>query len=304
MAEPHQKWSGKSRGGYWGNLCFFWLIKYIGLWSAYLLLWPVALYFIPAAPAATVALWDYYRRSLHCGKLASMLNIYLHYYRFGQILIDKIALNEGMTPQYRFNTDEVDEFLKKFIPISSKGAIFIGAHIGNWESGSHLFGDFANKMHFVMFRNQANQKHTDYSPNTLSRIIPLSENPLDYLLQIKSTLDQGEFICIQGDRYIQGQRTLSANFMGREALFPQGPFHLSARFRVPVIFYFATRHPHKTYRFNFRIAEPVQTNSHVSPALQLLHQYITALEEILSQTPQQWFNFYCFWDSAAISQIK
>ena len=41
-----------------------------------------------------------------------MLNIYLHYYRFGQILIDKIALNEGMTPQYRFNTDEVDEFLK------------------------------------------------------------------------------------------------------------------------------------------------------------------------------------------------
>ena len=68
--------------------------------------------------------------------------------------------------------------------------------------------------------------------------------------------------------------------------------------KVPVVFYFAMREPGRTYRFHFIIAEPVVRIKEKKAEMALLEQYTVALEQILKRYPEQWFNYYPFWEPA------
>lgn len=295
--KKRKKWDGKSRGGYLGNLIFECLIRYIGVRSAYLLLIFVAVYFIPAAPKATFSLWYYNRRIFHHGFFKSLFLLYLHYYRFGQILIDKIAIVSGRENEYEFDTENRDAFKDSFRRLQNNGCIFIGAHIGSWETGVKFFGKEGKKINVFMFQSHSNrEKHIPGE----HKIQSLTGDPIENILKIKSVLDAHEYVCFQGDRFMPGQRTLKAMFLGEEAEFPLGPFHFSARVNVPVVFYFSMRLPQKGYRFYLYEAKPILHNISESPQKQLLNQYIDILEKVVRKYPQQWFNFYPFWKNQSV----
>lgn len=85
--------------------------------------------------------------------------------------------------------------------------------------------------------------------------------------------------------------------MGQEASFPIGPFLLATRMKVPVVFYFAMREVKQTYHFHFIPAESVARSKEKRAEQLLLEQYVNALEKIIGQYPEQWFNYYPFWKS-------
>ena len=111
------------------------------------------------------------------------------------------------------------------------------------------------------------------------------------MLTIKKALNAGEYICLQGDRYTNDEHTLEADFMGRAADFPEGPFLLASRLRVPVVFFYSVR-ANGGYTFKFVIADvgDRQCDKH-----DLLAQYVNSLEQVVRAHPQMWFNFYQFW---------
>ncbi len=142
-------WSGKSRGGGFGHRFFIFLIRKAGIGFAYGFLSLVVIYFIPFAPRATAAVWFYYRRVLGYGRLRAARALFTHYYRFGQTLIDKIAIGAGLSDRYRFEFDNYDEFLR--ILDSGTGVVMIGAHVGSWEAGARFFGDYARRINIVLY---------------------------------------------------------------------------------------------------------------------------------------------------------
>lgn len=75
-----------------------------------------------------------------------MLN---NYYRLGQILIDKVAIGNGMIDKYHFKFNHYQEFLN--VLDGDQGVIMIGAHVGNWEIGTPFFNDYSKKMNVVMY---------------------------------------------------------------------------------------------------------------------------------------------------------
>ena len=87
------------------------------------------------------------------------------------------------------------------------------------------------------------------------KIIPVNEDNLTHVFRITEALERKEYVCFQGDRYLNKEKLLSSPFMGKEAEFPMGPFLLASKMRVPVVFYFAMREAKKNYRFHFFIAE-------------------------------------------------
>ncbi len=224
--------------------------------------------------------------------------LFCNYYRLGQILIDKVAIGNGMNDKYKFRFENYDEFLD--ILNAEKGTIIIGAHIGNWEIGTPFFDEYGKKINIVLFDAEYQKIKEILHKNSVSsdfKVIPIRENSLTHIFAIKEALDNKEYVCFQGDRYINEERRLKCTFMGKEAYFPSGPFLLAAKMKVPVVFYFAMREPHKTYRFHFSLATPVSKNSDNKPEQQILEQYVTALEAILKKYPEQWFNYYSFWQT-------
>lgn len=83
------------------------------------------------------------------------------------------------------------------------------------------------------------------------KIIPVNEDNLTHVFRITEALERKEYVCFQGDRYLNKEKLLSSPFMGKEAEFPMGPFLLASKMRVPVVFYFAMREAKKKLSFPF-----------------------------------------------------
>lgn len=126
------------------------------------------------------------------------------------------------------------------------------------------------------------------------KIIPVNEDNLTHVFRITEALNKQEYVCFQGDRYLNKEKLLSHTFMGWEAFFPAGPFLLASRMRVPVVFYFAMREPGRTYRFHFVISKNPRRTPEKKAEQALLEEYTSTLEQIVKRYPEQWFNYYDF----------
>ena len=173
----------------------------------------------------------------------------MHYFVFGQTLIDKIALKAGMTDRFTFAFDRYERFLE--ILDGNKGVIMIGAHVGSWEAGSVFFGDYGKKMNIVMFdaeRPEVREVLERHSSDAGYRIIPVNRGAIEAIVQIKLSLDAGEYVCFNGDRYIDEATAVEKDFLGGTARFPAGPFRIAQKCRVPVVFYYSMREKGGRYR--------------------------------------------------------
>lgn len=290
-------WKGTSRGGAFGYRFFIFIIKTFGVRFAYFFLVFVALHFIPFAPLATHSNWYYFRKVKQYGVMKSVWMLYVNYYRFGQIIIDKVAARSGLEEKYRYEFENYESFLD--VLNGDTGVIMIGAHIGNWEIGGSFFGDYAKKMNIVMYdaeyRNikkvlEQNLEGFNYN------VIPIKEDDFEHVYRIKDALDRKEYVCFQGDRFVSEKTAKAVDFLGKPAAFPVGPFQISARYKVPVVFFFSMREKRMTYRFKFFIADIASEASSRKTADVLMQQYIGVLETVLCHYPEQWFNYYKFWD--------
>lgn len=294
MGNNPKQWNGKSRGGRFGYQFFVYTIRLLGVRCAYIFLAFIVIYFIPFAPKATKAIWQYNRQRRGLGIFASIKELYCHYYVFGQTLIDKIAMRGGLTSKYHYEFDNYQRFLE--ILNSGQGVVMIGAHIGCWEAGAGFFGNYGKKINIVMIDAEHQQIKDVLEDNANEEnnynIIPLNHNIIDAMLQMKVALNKGEYICFNGDRYIGKENTTSVDFLGSKALFPKGLFQIAVKCRVPVVFYYSMREPNCTYRFIFE--EPLLANKPTPEYV--LEQYSKSLEKIVTKYPRQWFNFYDFWN--------
>ena len=296
MAKSEKReWSGKSRGGRFGYQFFVFTIRLLGIRCAYFFLAFIVIYFIPFAPSATKAIWRYNRQRRGLGVLASIKELYCHYFLFGQTLIDKIALKSGLADRYHYVLDNYDHCME--VISSGQGAVMIGAHVGCWVAGTGFFGPHGKSVNIVMYdaEHQDIKEVVEGSAQQKNnyKVISLNNDVVGAMLQIKVALNKGEYICFTGDRYMEKEHTSSVDFLGAPALFPNGLFKIAAKCRVPVVFYFAMREPNCTYRLIFEEAVIEGRMTHEA----LLQQYAKSLEKVVQKYPRQWFNFYDFWNT-------
>lgn len=297
MGDNDANWKGKTRGGTFGYLFFILLIKGLGVRAAYVFLCLVVVYFIPFAPKATCATWRYARNRLGYGRFRSVSFLLGNYYRLGQTLIDKVAIGSGLSEGYQFDFGpDYEDFLK--VLNGKEGVIMIGAHVGNWEIGAPFFDDYGKRMNIVMFDAEYQKIKELLEANTNGKnykVIPVNEDNLTHIFRIRDVLDKGEYVCFQGDRHVEGSQVFTETFLGKEASFPAGPFLLASRLGVPVVFYFAIRGKGMRYQFHFLLAQPEKRAKGEKTGQGLLRQYVSALETIVKQYPEQWYNYYDFW---------
>lgn len=291
------EWKGKTRGGSFGYQFFIYLIKYFGLGAAYLFQSLVVIYFVFFAPRATTSSWFYWRKIHGKNRLQAIRMLYLHYYRFGQVLIDKIAALAGFSNKFQYDFYDYEAFLD--VLNGDTGVVMIGAHFGNWEIGGQFFGKYAKKINIVMYDAEY-QKIKDKLQRIMGyntyRVIAVNEDSWSHVFAIKEALGRNEYVCFQGDRFVSEKHILKTLFLGKEAKFPAGPFQIASRFKVPVVFYFSEKESRYKYSFRFFFANPVKRNKEIKPEEALLSQYISVLESRVKIHPEQWFNFYSFWE--------
>ncbi len=293
-------WQGKTRGGVLGYQLFILALKYLGLPYAYFFLRFVVVYFFVFAPKSFRSSFFYFNTILHRNPLHSVVNIFKNYYMFGQVLLDKAAIMAGFKTHLTFEFDG-EENLRKMLE-GNTGGLLIGGHVGNFEIAGYLLNRLEAKINVVMYdaeRQQIKKYFSDIQLNKYVNVITI-KNDYSHIFEISNALRNKELVCLHGDRFVEGSKTVLCDFLGRKALFPTGPFYLAAKYEVPVSFVFAMKESSSHYHF---YGSPLHTFEYLpsiakrNEALKhIVEKYISELEKIIAKYPEQWFNYFMFWE--------
>jgi predicted LPLAT superfamily acyltransferase len=289
-------WKGQSRGGTLGNKIFLLLLKNFGIAPAYWLLRFVALYYFLFSHGSNRHIHFYFRKIKGFGRVRSRLAVYRNYYIFGQVLIDKVAILSGLKEKYAFELGDEEELRKM-----ADGGLIISAHVGNWEMAPRLSDRIERTFNVVMLDAEHRRIKAMLEEAITERkmnIIPIRDD-LSHMVLISQALGRNELIAMHGDRFLEGMKTMEAKFLGHDARFPEGPFSLAARLGVAVSFAFVMKDGPRKYHF---YATPAKSYAGLGKkgARQALEDYVSALEGALGRHPEQWFNYYGFWNELAI----
>ncbi len=274
------------------------LLKAGGLPAAYFLLYFVALYFFFFSGGTFRHSYDFYRKALGYGRLKSFFAVYRNYYAFGQVLVDRTAVMAGFRTGISF-TFEGEEHLRKMAS-EGKGALLISAHMGNFEMAGHMLERLQRHTSIIMY-DAEHERIKQYMSQILQKSydIIVLRNDNSHIYEIRRAMENGDIICMHGDRFLKGNRVVHCRFMGREAAFPAGPFYLALRNPIPVSFVFAMKSGRRSY--HFYASEPVvycrgTGGSARDEAVRSIAQdYAGKVENMIRRYPYQWFNFYDFW---------
>lgn len=221
---------------------------------------------------------------------------------FADALLDKLDVWNG-----RLGLEQIQlidpQGVRERLHREPRGQMLVGAHLGNLEVCRAL-AELSEK---VKMNVLVHTKHAEQFNRLLGeagashmRLIQVSELDAAIMLQLSERLERGEWLAIAGDRVpLHGGRNISVNFLGHPAAFPQGPWLLAGLLQCPVNLMSCLK---INDRYQVRLepfAERVQWKRSEREAVirDWVQRYAKCLGEQCLDAPQQWFNFYPFWNS-------
>ena len=288
------KWQGKSKGTVLGYRIFVFLMRHLGIYAAYSLLIFVAFYYFLTEWQSNRFMFYYFRHRLGYSLAKTIGSLYLSYFTFGQIIIDKIAILAGLEHKFTFDFDG-QKLLFKLLE-EQQGGVLISAHIGNFEIAEPFFRKIDLKLQISTITTDMERSVIkEYlegitERKSLNQYIYVKPD-MSHIFEINDVIAHKNIVCFTGDRYFEGGRSLKGRLLGAEATFPAGPFVIASRLKVPVVFVYVMKEKGLHYHLYARIAEVKKAD-----AESLLEAYTDSMEQMLRKYPLQWLNYFNFWE--------
>lgn len=302
MAEQleHGEWRGNTGGMTWMHRVLIWAFRYINPRLVYA---GMAVFVIPFymlfAHKGYISMYHYFRLRQGYGVWKSFRYVYLNHYRFGQIILDRFAVFAGR--EFLFELEGYDKYLE--LCHEDSGFIILSCHVGNYELAGYTFKATEKRYNALVFPGEAKavmeNRNRVLSENNI-HMIPMSED-MSHIFLINDALASGEIVSIPGDRIFGSPRYVECDFMGSRARFPLGPYMMALQREVPTIATFVMKE--SAYRYQVYIRR-IQTDdrqfaNRTEQAANLAQHFASEIEAILKQYPEQWFNYYEFWNHDA-----
>jgi predicted LPLAT superfamily acyltransferase len=184
-----------------------------------------------------------------------------------------------------------------------RGVLLIGSHFGNLEYSRAV----AHRHHDLIINILLYDRHAanfaslvgSSVPESRLNLIQVTDLDIELALRLKEKVDAGEWVLIAGDRVPVGDsdNVAAANFLGRPAPFPIGPYVLGGLLDCPVYLLHCYRDGEQ-YRLGMEhFADKIQAEriNGVRNYNRYVQRYAMMLERLVCRQPLQWFNFYDFW---------
>lgn len=292
----HDNWKGNTGGTPWMQRFLIVWLRHLSLRSLYAVMACVIPWYVLLNGRGRRAIWHYFHLHQGCGAVCSIRMTFLNFYRFGQIILDRFAVYAGQ--RFSFSFDGFDEFEK--CCAGEKGIVLLCAHVGNFEISGYSLSAGGRRINSLVFDGETETVMTNraraFAGNNI-RMVPVRED-MSHIFLMNSALADGEIVTVHGDRLFGSSKSVVHDFLGAPARFPKGPYVLAASRDVPTFAVFTMKTGYKSYRIHFRRLDVPASGageSAVEKERRLLDGYVAALEAIVREYPEQWFNYYEFW---------
>lgn len=292
MAE--QAWEGTTFGTGFMHRWLIGALRHtdVRLWYAFaaVCVIPFCVIFSPATRYA----FSYFRHRQHYGRVKSLWKSYVSLVLFSQVVIDRFALFAGK--RMKLHVENYDRF--KDLAAKEPGFVMLSAHVGCYEmAGYELVSDrkpfnalvFAGEKASVMRGREKLFKHSRI------HMIPVKKD-MSHLFEIDRALADGEIVSIPADRSLGSKKTVTVNLLGAPAQLPAGPFSVAAMRGLDVI----TVNVMKTSVTGYTAFVAALNYDKEAPRRQQIQQladeYAQELDCVLKRYPEQWYNYFDFWN--------
>jgi predicted LPLAT superfamily acyltransferase len=300
------KWASMDeRGMAWGLKFLATTYKTLGYRACWVAMQPVLLYFFLTGSLqrkASQLYWEKIYTVQGRKGLPKFHQLWTHYQSFGHMALDKLAawMGDIQTSDLIIpNEVEIDAIVTK-----KQGILVIASHLGNIEICRALSKKrhdikitvFAHTKHAVRF----NQLLSSYNKDAAIDVVQVDDMGPATAIELQERLAHGEWIVIAGDRTpVVGDKRLShLEFLGKQAPFSQGPMILASLLQCPVYSMMCLKEDDK-FRILFeKLSDQVHLPRKTRAACldREIQSYVSILEQTCQKYPDQWYNFFDFWD--------
>jgi KDO2-lipid IV(A) lauroyltransferase len=223
---------------------------------------------------------------------------------YGQYLLDYMVMHRlRASNKDRWVEEEVGgDYMIEALQ-GGRGAICITPHLGNWEIGGLLFAFKRGRLN-VLTLDEKDLDTKSFREEMRSRrgiknlyIDPKDDSPMAIINAVKA-LRRNEIVAMLGDR-VESQKTMILELFGKKTSFPIGVAVLAMATGAPVLPVFVVMEGNRKYRGI--IEAPIHFHTELRGDREAVIQdgmrkLIRKFEEYIEKYPDQWYNFYPYWN--------
>ncbi len=260
----------------------------------------VAFYYWLFASGARRSVRAYLRR-IH-GREPRAIDVYRHILRFAETTLDAFFLVAGKT--HHFEVTRTGDHHLTALRDGKRGAILLGAHLGSFYAMRAQSDVERLPLYAVVYTKNArliNDALEKIDPGKNAKLLQMGEG-IDFMLRIKELVEGGAIVAILADRVPPGAgdgRSIEVDFMGSSARFPTGPYLLASMLKCPVYMTFGLYRGGARYDLYcepFADAIDLPRKNRQEALASHVERYAERLAHYARLAPDNWFNFYDFWE--------
>ncbi|QAU24442.1 acyltransferase [Dyella sp. M7H15-1] len=261
-------------------------------------LYPITLYYFLKRGPERRASRDYLTRLF--GRPASIWQVLKHLHCFAVTMADRIYLLAGGEQGFDIEVHGLEQ-LQQCVA-QGCGVLLVGSHQGSFEVLRALSGRSPEVPLRVLLDKQKTPAMTELfealAPKVGEAVIDVSRGGAAITLAVAETCQAGGMVALLADRGRAHEVLRKADFLGKPAPFPIGPWLLANTLQVPVVLCFGLYRGGRRYALSFelfaeRVEIPRDGRHHALDVV--LQRYAQRLEHYARLEPYNWFNFYDFW---------
>jgi predicted LPLAT superfamily acyltransferase len=277
-----------------------WVALTLGRPVARMLLYPICVYFLIGSPDSRRAVARF--RAVVCGRPARWWELFRHYYTFAATVLDRVYFLRARFDLFDLRFHGVEVLNRELA--KGRGCILVGAHVGSFEV-IRAVGVLGCQLDVTVVMDEHNAPLMRRLTEVLSPAVAatvIQAGGVEAMLRARECLERGGIVGMMGDRVVGREQTVECPFFGRPARFPTGALRLASLLGVPAVLCFGLYRGGNRYDIHFEsfLNGGDQAGDQHQPFLQhAMRHYVARLEAMCRLAPDNWFNFYEFWDDAS-----
>lgn len=294
----------KERGSFLGLKLTALAVRLLGRGPVTPVIWLVVFYFFVTGRKARRNVVEYQRRltawSGRTDLFPRRYAAFSQYRAFGECLLDRFDVWRGKLRLSSVDMDDPDG-VRDALLAGGRGQILVCTHLGNLDV-CRAMAEIGEGVALNVLMHLPNAAHFNRllgeSGDQRLRLMHVGDLDTATMLDLSQRLDRGEWIAIAGDRVpVHGGRSLTTDFLGAPAPFPQGPWLMAAMLRCPVNLVCCLKHGAR-YRIHLRrFDDAARWDRRRRDAIvgDAVARYADWLAAHCLEAPLQWFNFHPYW---------
>lgn len=284
---------GVTFGSLWMHRQLIRMMRYV---PAEVFYYFAAIFVIPVClivnPAQRI-IYRYFRDCHHASPVRAALMTYRNFYLFAQVVIDRFAMYGGR--RFDVDVEGYDNFRQ--LAEQKEGFLQLSAHVGNYEIAGYTLIAEKKRFNALVFDKEkatVMENRGRLFSVTNIRMIAVKQD-MSHLFTINEALADGETVSMPADRMLGSTKGVTLNFMGKEAVFPLGPFSVATMRGLNVLAVNVMKTGTKKYKIYVTPLRYDKGKPRAEQTTQLARAYADELERILRLYPEQWYNYFSFW---------